>query len=330
MTRMINKQKDIVSQVLNGVTYIYKDRLTRIPKTGIVLKKKLVKNKVALISGGGSGHEPAHFGYIGNGMLDGTISGPVFTPPSAKEILEAIQLADQGCGTLLIIKNFEADRTNFLEAQKQAKLLGYKVDHVIVDDDCSVVSDRGEYSPRRRGVAGSVFVHKILGQAAKEGRNLEELVKLGKEVVSSLNTLGVAFSSGTDMETNEPLFNMNQHVVSFGIGIHGEQGYREEVFYSSEHLANELINKLLNQYQDDDRFAVLVNGTGSSTLMEQYIFANDVDRLLKLQQKESAFQLCGEFMTSTDMKGISLSLLSLKEEYWLDYLQADTDAFAWR
>ncbi len=329
MTQIINKPKDTVSQVLNGVAFIHQDKLERVKNTGIIKYKNIKKNQVAVISGGGSGHEPAHFGYVGSGMLSASVSGPIFIPPKATEILKAIKEVNSEMGTLLIIKNFEADVTAFLEAEKLAKEVGLLVEHVIVNDDCSI--EEGSYKKRRRGVAGTIFVEKILGAAAQSGMTLGELKMLGEEVILATNTLGVALASGKEVGSEVEIFHLEKGQISFGIGIHGEAGYREETFFSSEYLANELINKLLAQYRDFpvERIGLMINGLGATTVMEQYIFANDVKRLLQLEGIEVVFQKSGDFMTSTNMAGISLTFLALKEDKWLDYLKEETDAFAW-
>ncbi|MEQ7217091.1 dihydroxyacetone kinase subunit DhaK [Vagococcus fluvialis] len=329
MTQIINKPKDTVSQVLNGVAFIHQDKLERVKNTGIIKYKNIKKNQVAVISGGGSGHEPAHFGYVGSGMLSASVSGPIFIPPKATEILKAIKEVNSEMGTLLIIKNFEADVTAFLEAEKLAKEVGLLVEHVIVNDDCSI--EEGSYKKRRRGVAGTIFVEKILGAAAQSGMTLGELKMLGEEVILATNTLGVALASGKEVGSEAEIFHLEKGQISFGIGIHGEAGYREETFFSSEYLANELINKLLAQYKDFpvEKIGLMINGLGATTVMEQYIFANDVKRLLQLEGIEVVFQKSGDFMTSTNMAGISLTFLALKEDKWLDYLKEETDAFAW-
>lgn len=329
MTQIINKPKDTVSQVLNGVAFIHQDKLERVKNTGIIKYKNIKKNQVAVISGGGSGHEPAHFGYVGSGMLSASVSGPIFIPPKATEILKAIKEVNSEMGTLLIIKNFEADVTAFLEAEKLAKEAGFLVDHVIVNDDCSI--EEGSYKKRRRGVAGTIFVEKILGAAAQSGMTLGALKMLGEEVILATNTLGVALASGKEVGSEAEIFHLEKGQISFGIGIHGEAGYREETFFSSEYLANELINKLLAQYKDFpvEKIGLMINGLGATTVMEQYIFANDVKRLLQLEGIEVVFQKSGDFMTSTNMAGISLTFLALKEDKWLDYLKEETDAFAW-
>ena len=329
MTQIINKPKDTVSQVLNGVAFIHQDKLERVKNSGIIKYKQLNNNNVALISGGGSGHEPAHFGYVGKGMLSASVSGPVFIPPKPSDILDAIKEVNSEKGTLLIIKNFEADVSSFLEAEKLAKEEGLVVDHVIVNDDCSI--EEGSYKKRRRGVAGTIFVEKILGSAAKSGMSLKELKILGEEIIFSMNTLGVALASGKEIGSETSIFPLENGQISFGIGIHGEAGYREEPFYSSEYLANELVNKLLAQYKDIEvpKIALMINGLGATTVMEKFVFANDVKRLLELEGIEVAFQKSGDFMTSTNMAGISLTFLAIKEDEWLGYLKDETDAFAW-
>lgn len=329
MTQIINKPKDAVSQVLNGVAFIHQNKLERLKNTGIIKIKENKTDQVALISGGGSGHEPAHFGYVGDGMLSASVSGPIFIPPKAAEILKAIHSVATEKGVLLIIKNFEKDVTNFLEAKELAVAEGIKVEHIIVNDDCSI--EEGSYKKRRRGVAGTILVHKILGAAAKEGKSLAELKILGEEVVASMNTLGVALASGKTIGSEKPVFSLEKNEISFGIGIHGESGYRSESFFSSEYLANELINKLLTQYSNHHQypFALMINGLGGTTVMEQYIFANDVKRLLDLEGIDIVFQKSGNFMTSTNMAGISLTFLEIKEKVWLNYLNEITNAFAW-
>lgn len=199
-------------------------------------------------------------------------------------------------GTLLIIKNFEADVTAFLEADKLAKEACLLVNHVIVNDDCSI--EEGSYKKRRRCVEGTIFVEQILGTAAQSGMTLSELKMLGEEVILATNTLGVALASGQEVGSEAEIFHLEKCQISFGIGIHCEAGYREETCFSSEYLSNEFINKLLAQYRDFpvEKKCLMINGLGATTLMEQYIFANDVKRLLQLEGIEVVFQKIGDFM----------------------------------
>lgn len=329
MGKIINKSKDVVTQLLDGVAFAHDDLLKRVPKTGIMVRRQALPGKVAVISGGGTGHEPAHSGYVGANLLAASVNGPVFVPPSPEEIVMAIEEVDQGAGVFLIIKNFEADVTNFLAAEELARAKGRHIQHVIVNDDCSI--EKANFKKRRRGVAGTVLVHKIVAGAAAQGMALEDLRTVAEEVVLSLNTLGVALGPGTLPGTNTSQFALAEREISFGIGIHGEAGYREEPFESSEKLANELINKLKTQYHltKGSQLAILVNGLGSTPYMELAIFANDVRRLLALEGIEVCFKKVGNFMTSLDMAGVSLTFLEVKDPSWLAYLQLPTDAYGW-
>lgn len=327
---IINDRKHVVSQILDGIIFLYADQLKRISETNIITQKEVLKNQVCLLSGSGSGHEPADFGYIGEGMLSASVSGELFSSPKQAEILNAIRLLACEKGVLLIVKNFEEDVREFLAAEKEARAEGILVEHVIVNDDCSV--EKFSLKKRRRGVAGTVLVHKILGSAAKRGLNLQELKKLGERVVMAMNTLGVATSSATLLGTNdEPLFVLPKDHVSYGVGIHGEAGYRTEKIKSSENLANELLNKLFARYSSLTKypFAILINNLGNTTALELSVFANDVSRLLKLNEVNVAMVKSGNFLTSINMSGISLTLLELREDEWIDYLKAETTAFGW-
>lgn len=329
MKKIMNKSKDVVTQLLDGVAFAQRDLLTRVPKTGIMLRRQEVAGKVAVISGGGTGHEPAHSGYVGKNLLAASVNGPIFVPPTVAEIVQAIELADQGAGVFLIIKNFEADVTQFLAAEAEAIAKGIQVKHVIVNDDCSI--EKVNFKKRRRGVAGTIFVHKIVAGAAAEGKKLAELVSLAESVVQSLNTLGVALEPGTLPGSSTSQFALADSEISFGIGIHGEAGYRKEPLESSERLAVELVNKLKTHYTftEKNTFAILVNGLGSTPYMELAIFANDVRRLLELEDIEVSFSKVGNHMTSLDMAGVSLTFLELKEASWLGYLELATDAYGW-
>ncbi|MEI5994051.1 dihydroxyacetone kinase subunit DhaK [Candidatus Enterococcus mansonii] len=330
MKQLINSGGHIRQQLLAGLTYTYNDSLNWQPKTGIVTKKRLPDNKVILLSGGGCGHEPAHIGYIGENMLDCAVMGAIFEPPASSEILQAIEETYNGHGTLLIIKNFEKDVANFLEAEKQAKAKGLLVSHVIVDDDCSIES--GTFEKRRRGVAGTVLVHKMLGAAATEGKSLNDLQVLGETLIPSIKTLGVAFSPASPIGLIPQQYELAEDEMYFGIGIHGEPGYRIEKMQSSERIAIELVNKLKQQYPKEalTQVAVLVNGLGGIPLLELGIFMNDVQQLLDIEDIEVGFKHMGNFLTAYNTHGLSLTLLTIKEKKWLEYLNTPTDAFGWK
>lgn len=330
MKQLINSRGQIRQQLLAGLTYTYNDTLTWQEKTGIVTKKTISKDKVVLISGGGCGHEPAHVGYIGENMLDCAVMGAIFEPPVSSEILQAIEQTYNGQGTLLIIKNFEKDLASFLEAERLAKAKGLTVSHVIVDDDCSIES--GTFEKRRRGVAGTVFVHKILGAAAAEGNSLDELKTLGEQVIPLIKTLGVAFSPASPIGVIPQQYELAENEMYFGIGIHGEPGYRIETMQSSERIAVELVNKLKQQYKKKElrKAAVLVNGLGGIPLLELSVFMNDVQQLLDIEDIDVVYKRMGNFLTAYNTNGLSLTLLTIKEDKWLDYLRIPTDAFGWK
>ncbi|MEI5990362.1 hypothetical protein A5881_001855 [Enterococcus termitis] len=330
MKQLINSRGQIRQQLLAGLTYTYNDRLDWQAETGIVTKKTIAENKVVLISGGGCGHEPAHVGYIGKNMLDCAVMGTIFEPPASDEILQAIEKTYNGQGTLLIIKNFEKDLTNFLEAERLAKAKGFLVSHVIVDDDCSIES--GTFEKRRRGVAGTVFVHKIIGAAATQGYSLDELQALGEQLIPQIKTLGVAFSPASPIGVILQQYELAENEMYFGIGIHGEPGYRIEKMQSSERIAIELVNKLKQQYSKKDltQAAVLVNGLGNIPLLELGVFMNDVQQLMDIEDIQVVYKRMGNFLTAYNTNGLSLTLLAIKDDKWLDYLSTPTDAFGWR
>lgn len=331
MKKILNEMQHAVSHMLHGFYFEHKDRVGYDSKYEIIYRNDLRDlDEVILISGGGTGHEPAHFGYVGEGMLSIAVCGPIFIPPTAEQIMGAIRMVDKHKPILLIIKNFEADLKSFLWAEAMAKEEGWTVDHVIVNDDVSVEGN-DTYEKRRRGVAGTVLVHKILGAAAADGYSLPQLKVLGEEVISRLHTLGVALSPANNPSSGELPFTLGENEVFYGIGIHGEQGYRKETFHSSEILAIELMNKLksLYRWKKGEAFSVLVNGLGTVPLMEQYVFANDIRRLCELEGLDIRFVKIGSQLTSMDMKGISLSLLKMEDTLWEKWLRKEVRAASW-
>ncbi|NLJ18503.1 DhaKLM operon coactivator DhaQ [Globicatella sulfidifaciens] len=328
MVKIINNIEDINHQMLKGVVKAY-PHLNGIPNSGIIYQRNQDPATVPIISGGGSGHEPAHFGFVGKGMLTAAISGPIFVPPSWKEILQTIQLVHKGKGVFIIIKNFAEDLAEFSVAIKKARAEGIPIKYVIAHDDISI--ETSNYQVRHRGVAGTVFLHKILGEAAKNGASLDELEALALQLSTRIYTLGVAVSPASIPGNKKPLFELNENEIFYGIGIHGEPGYRKQPFISSEILANELINKLKMKFkwQEGDKFALMINNLGATPLMEQLVFFNDVMSLLKLDGLNIEYTMNGRYMTSLDMEGLSISLFALEDPSWLNYLKAETEAFAW-
>lgn len=276
---------------------------------------------VPLISGGGSGHDPAHWGFVGDGMLAGAVSGELFVPPTAGEIVEVTRKLTGRKRVFYIVKNFERDVDEFCKARLFLENAGWKVGMAIVKDDISVDSE--SFEKRRRGVAGTVFFHKILGDYARRGASVEELQKVADELSENVKTIGVAFSGDS--------FSLKEDEIFYGIGIHGEEGYRRERFESSERLARELISKLKLSFgfKAQDKYAVLVNSLGEVTKMEQLVFNNDVCELLEAEEISVVFDKTGTFLTSFGVKGVSLTLLRIEDESWLKALKTKVDVPEW-
>lgn len=330
MKKIINEPGNVVDEMLNGMVFAYDSIVERVPETMILHRKAEKKNKVGLVSGGGSGHEPAHAGFVGKGMLSAAVAGQVFTSPTPDQVLEGIKVADEGAGVFLIIKNYTGDVMNFEMAEDLAEMEDIEVEHIVVDDDIAV--EDSSFTAGKRGVAGTVLVHKILGAAAEEGKTLAEIKEMAEKLVPNIKTIGVALSPATNPEAGKPGFEIDEDEIEYGVGIHGEPGYRREKLKPSRELALELTEQLKKDFDwsAGDEYAVLVNGMGATPLMEQFVFMNDVKELLVDEEGlELSFKKVGDYMTSIDMEGLSLTLLKLEDKKWLDYLNAEEETISW-
>lgn len=329
MKKIINKPENVVTEMLDGLVYVHSDLVHRVEGFDIVARNEQAAGQVGLISGGGSGHEPAHAGFVGDGMLSAAIAGAVFTSPTPDQILEAIKAADQGAGVFMVVKNYSGDIMNFEMAQELAEMEGIEVASVVVDDDIAV--ENSLYTQGRRGVAGTIFVHKILGHAAREGKSLAEIKDLADKIVPNIHTIGLALSGATVPEVGKPGFVLAEDEIEYGIGIHGEPGYRRESMQPSRQLAEELTGKLLEAFEAKagERYALLINGMGATPLMEQYVFANDVASILGDAGLDVAFKKLGNYMTSIDMAGLSLTLMKIEDDAWLEALESPVKTIAW-
>ena len=329
MKKIINKPENVVTEMLDGLAYVHSDLVHRVEGFDIIARNEQAAGQVGLISGGGSGHEPAHAGFVGDGMLSAAIAGAVFTSPTPDQILEAIKEADQGAGVFMVVKNYSGDIMNFEMAQELAEMEGIEVASVVVDDDIAV--ENSLYTQGRRGVAGTIFVHKILGHAAREGKSLAEIKDLADKIVPNIHTIGLALSGATVPEVGKPGFVLAEDEIEYGIGIHGEPGYRKESMQPSRQLAEELTGKLLEAFEakSGERYALLINGMGATPLMEQYVFANDVASLLRDAGLEVAYRKLGNYMTSIDMAGLSLTLMKIEDEAWLEAMESPVKTIAW-
>lgn len=329
MKKIINNPENVVTEMLDGLAYVHHDLVHRVDGFDIIVRNEQSSGQVGLISGGGSGHEPAHAGFVGDGMLSAAIAGAVFTSPTPDQILEAIKEADQGAGVFMIVKNYSGDIMNFEMAQELAEMEGIEVASVVVDDDIAV--ENSLYTQGRRGVAGTIFVHKILGHAAREGKSLAEIKDLADKIVPNIHTIGLALSGATVPEVGKPGFVLAEDEIEYGIGIHGEPGYRKESMQPSRLLAEELTGKLIEAFEakTGERYALLINGMGATPLMEQYVFANDVASLLGAAGLDVVYRKLGNYMTSIDMAGLSLTLMKIEDEAWLTALESPVKTIAW-
>ena len=331
MKKIINDPHKVVPEMVDGMTRSYPQIIEKIAGTEAVVRsdKNSMTGKVGIVSGGGSGHEPAHAGYVGEGMLSAAVCGQVFTSPTPDQIYEAIKAVNQGQGVYLVVKNYSGDIMNFDMAKDLADMDNIPVKSIIVDDDIAV--ENSLYTQGRRGVAGTVFMHKILGAAAQQGASLEEIDELAHKVLPNIKTIAVALSAATNPEVGKPGFELKDDEIEYGVGIHSEPGYRREKIKPSKGLVEELVGKLNDEMKLDGskKYACLVNGMGATPLMEQYIFANDVLNKLNEFNIKPAFMKVGNYMTSIDMAGISLTLFEIKDDKWLDYLNYPVKTIAW-
>lgn len=312
MRKIINRAEDAVLEMCSGIALAHPE-LEFLPKYKIIKKRKIDQGKVSLISGGGSGHEPAHAGFVGKGMLDAAVCGDVFASPSQIQVYQAIRETKSDKGTLLIIKNYSGDMMNFKNAAYLAEEDGIHVDYVKVDDDIAVKDSL--YTVGRRGVAGTVLVHKIAGAAAEEGMSLEGVKEVAQQAAANVKSIGFAFSSCTVPAKGTPTFEIGENEMEYGVGIHGEPGIRREPMIGADELARRMVSELTEQLQaqKDDDVALLVNGFGSTPLMELYILNNAVFRELSDRGINVYRVFVGNYMTSIDMLGASVTLMKLDE-----------------
>lgn len=314
MKKIINAPKTVVPEMCSGIVLAHPE-LAFDAKYKVVHKKEINRKKVTLISGGGSGHEPAHAGYVGKGMLDAAVCGDVFASPSQIQIYQAIRKTASDAGTLLIIKNYSGDMMNFKNAAYLASEDGITVDYVRVDDDIAVKDSL--YTVGRRGVAGTVFVHKIAGAAAEKGLSLPEVKAIAEKTAANVKSIGFAFSSCTVPAKGTPTFDLGEGEMEYGVGIHGEPGIQREPVASASELASRMTAALVEELGIQDgnaRVAVLVNGFGATPAMELYLLNNEVGRELAERNITIARCFVGNFMTSIDMAGASVTLLKLDDE----------------
>jgi dihydroxyacetone kinase-like protein len=311
MKKLINAVDDVVNESLAGFCAAHSDIVRLGATVPFVLRRQLKQGKVALVSGGGSGHEPLHGGFVGLGMLDAACPGQVFTSPTPDLILAAAEAADAGGGVLFIVKNYEGDVMNFDMAREMS---GKTVATVITDDDVAV--ETSTYSTGRRGVAGTLIVEKILGAAAEEGRNLAELKALGDRVNAATRSIGIALTSCTVPAAGKPTFELGEDEMEVGVGIHGEPGRRRVKLRPANEIAAEMVGAITTDLGGRARGEVilLVNGFGGTPLCELYLMYDAVRRRLEPAGCVIARSLVGNLVTSLDMAGCSVTVSLLDDE----------------
>ena len=329
MKKIMNEATQIVDEMLDGLAYMHDDLVERLDGFDVIVRKSEKKGQVGVISGGGSGHEPSHAGFVGEGMLSAAVAGAVFTSPTPDQILEGIKAADEGAGVFMIIKNYSGDVMNFEMAQDLAEMEGIQIESVVVDDDIAV--EDSTYTQGRRGVAGTILVHKIIGHLARSGKSLEEIKEVADKLIPNIHTIGLALSGATVPEVGKPGFVLPEDEFEYGVGIHGEPGYKKEKLQPSKALADELLDKLEESFEmkPGEKYGILVNGLGATPLMELYVFANDINNRLAQKDIQISFKKIGNYMTAIDMAGLSLTLIKLEEDSWLEALHADVNTPAW-
>ena len=320
MKKIINNPNNVVSEMLEGMAKANPKIKYLGEGVEVIARKEKTPGKVGVITGGGSGHEPAHAGYVAKGMLDAAVAGHVFSSPSPDRIIAGIQAADAGAGVLMIIKNYSGDIMNFQMAGEMAEMEGITTDFVVVKDDVAVPDST--WSTGRRGIAGTVFVHKIAGAAAEMGRSLSEVKAAAEKTIANIRTMGMAMTPCILPAVGKPGFTLKEDECEIGMGIHGEPGINREKMSTARELAAKLLQKI---FDDEDytgaEVAVMVNGLGATPLMEQFILFNEVEKILTARGIRIYRSFVGNYMTSLEMAGVSVTLFKLDDDLktCLDY-----------
>jgi dihydroxyacetone kinase-like protein len=316
MKKLINDPEDVVDEALDGVVAAHGEAVRRLDGTKVLVRRDApVEGKVAVVSGGGSGHEPGGAtGYVGEGMLDGASAGEIFTSPPADEIAEMLRECDAGEGVLMIITNYEGDIMNFETAAEMAEMDDVTVDQVVTNDDVAV--EESTYSSGRRGVCGTILAHKVAGAAAERGHDLEAVRRVTQKAIDNMGTMGVALTSCVTPEKGEPTFDIGGDEIELGIGVHGEPGVERTEMMPADEITDHLTEAVLEDLSPDagQEVVTIVNGMGGTPLSELYV----VNRRLQDHIDEAGLETwdawVGEYFTSLDMAGCSVTVMAVDEE----------------
>ncbi|WP_394615971.1 dihydroxyacetone kinase subunit DhaK [Lentzea sp. JNUCC 0626] len=312
MKKIINDPETVVQEALRGMQAAHSDLLTVHDDPAVIVRADApVAGKVALISGGGSGHEPLHGGFVGRGMLAAACPGPVFTSPTSDQVVDAIARTDGGAGALLIVKNYTGDVLNF---EMAAELAETEVRSVVIDDDVAVKDSL--YTAGRRGVGGTVLLEKIVGAAAERGDDLAACEALALRVIASVRSMGLALTACTVPHVGEPSFALADDEMEIGIGIHGEPGRQKVPVSTASEMVAALLDPILSDlpFASGDRVLLFTNGMGGTPLIELYLAHGIAEQLLADRGITVERRLVGPYITSLEMQGMSITLLRLDDE----------------
>ncbi|WP_455159400.1 dihydroxyacetone kinase subunit DhaK [Schaalia cardiffensis] len=330
MKKLVNDVHNVVKETLEGFALAHADLVeVHLDPDFVTRKTPKTEGKVGLVSGGGSGHEPLHAGFVGEGMLDAAVPGAVFTSPTPDPILEATKAADHGAGVLHIVKNYTGDVLNFETAAEMAEMEDIEVRSIVVNDDVAV--EDSLYTAGRRGVAGTIFVEKLAGAAAERGDDLDAVTAVAQKTNSEMRSMGLALGPCTVPHAGKPSFDLADDEIELGIGIHGEPGYRRGKMESADALVEELYTKVRDdlELKAGERVITLVNGMGGTPSSELYICHRRLAELLKADGVSIARSLVGNYVTSLEMPGVSITLLRVDDEL-LELFDAPVSTPAWK
>jgi len=326
MKKILNDPKTVAEDAMDGMVLSHPQTLKKISGRRIVVRTSSpVEGKVGLICGGGSGHEPAHSGYVGTGMLDAAVMGDVFTSPAPGDIITAIQAVNGNAGILLIIWNYGGDVMNFTSAEEAARDMGINIDHVIVNDDVAIKDVK-----KRRGVGGTIFVQKIAGAKAEQKATLQDVKQVAEKTIGNARSMGIALTPCTVPAVGKPTFTIGEEEIELGIGIHGEPGVQRSKMMKSTDIAEYLVHNIAQEAKlsKGDEVAVMVQGMGGTSNMEKFIFYKDVRTQLENLDVEVRNSFIGEYTPSMEMVGVQLTVLKLDEEL-RKLLEEPTEAPGW-
>ncbi|TFD23172.1 dihydroxyacetone kinase subunit DhaK [Cryobacterium lyxosi] len=315
MKKFINDPKNFVPEMLKGLALANPDTLKYVPEYNLIHRADAPNaDKVTIIQGSGSGHEPAHVMTVGRGMLDAACPGDVFAAPPVDYVYETTKLLASPKGVLLLVNNYTGDRMAFEMAQEMARADGIRVEMLFIDDDVAV--EDSLYTIGRRGVAGNFFVMKAVGAAAEAGADLDEIIRIGEKVNSVTRTMGVALTACTPPAKGSPLFDLGPDEIEIGIGIHGEPGRRRGKLVSADEIVDDILGAVITDlpFASGDRVALMVNGLGGTPISELYLLYGLAHEKLVSAGITVGRNYVGEYCTSLDMAGASITLVKLDEE----------------